>query len=75
MNIEKLEDILREIREREDFLIQLKKKDSILSVVYHSGISSEMRLFDLSKEEVAILKSSSLTRIKQLKGSIKTEIE
>lgn len=72
MKIEELESILKEIREREDFLVSLKKKD-VLNVSYwgHNGApmsGHERRIFTLSEEENKFLLKSSVDIINSLRS-------
>ena len=72
MKIETIEKTLVEIREREDFLVQIQKKD-ILSVSYFSSghhSSANIEIFYLNQTELDFLKSSCITKIKLLKQSI-----
>ena len=76
MKIEKIEETLKEIREREDYLVRLRSGEEMdVCYYYSSGIlmmggSRYSQLFTLSKKEKDFLKSSCITEIKRLKKSI-----
>jgi len=72
MKTEELEKIIKEIREKEDFLRHLKR-GAKLSIAYWS-ISTMYDVFTLSKKELEVLKKSCLLRIKELRKIVKEEI-
>lgn len=73
MKIEEIERTLKEIREREDYLVKLIS-DKDIDVCYYSGGGmyggGRSTLFTLNKEEKEYLKTSCIARIKELKKSI-----
>jgi len=68
MKIEEMEKTLEKIRERENFLVQLKKKNE-MSVHYWSGYS-RYRLYNPNKKELDFLKATCISEIKRLKETI-----
>lgn len=73
MKIEDMEVTLKEIREREDFLVKLKSDEQV-DACYYSGRGmyggGQRSLFTLNEEERNFLKSSCIAEIKRLRKSI-----
>ena len=72
MKIEVIEETLKEIRSREDYLVNLRE-DAKLSVSYYSqgGIrSSNIQVYVLSSGEKEFLKGYCISEIKRLRKSI-----
>ena len=72
METEKLEKIVKEIKEKEDFLYHLENKDCLDIAYWHTRELNSV--FHLSKKELNRLKRLFLLRIKELKEWIKKEI-
>jgi len=72
MKTEEIEKIIKEIKEKEDFLSHLKRGDN-LNIGYWNT-REFLTVFTLSKKESGILKEFSLLRIKELKEIIRDEI-
>jgi len=72
MKIKEIEKVLKEIREREDFLIQLRKKEPISTSYVSLGMcgGNRFEIYELNEEEKQYLKASCITEIKRLKESI-----
>ncbi len=69
MELDCIENIITEIRSREDFLLKIKESDVDLCVSYW-GYSNNVRIFRPSDEEIAFLKQSCLKRIEELKNEL-----
>ena len=72
MKTNELEEIVKEIKERENFLNYLKGGNKL--VIAHKGLSELYSILTLSKEDLDIFKKACLLRIKELKELIKAEI-
>lgn len=76
MKIEDIEKTLKEIREREDYLVRLKDKGEIEVAYYprhglcYVGPGGPSSIYTLNKEETEFLKMVCISEIKRLKKSI-----
>ena len=73
MKIKQIERILKEIREREDYLVNLRSKGELDVCSHCSGAilgGGYIQLFTLNEEEREYLKVSCIAEIKRLKKSI-----
>lgn len=73
MKIEDIENTLRLIRERENYLVALGNKEIAKSGFYVGRYAAEIRLcsvFKLSNEEIEYLKQGCIKEIKRLRQTI-----
>lgn len=72
MKTDELEEIIKEIKEKEVFLAHMKSGTEL--VIGRQTIREVMHVLTLSKEELDMLKKAFLSRIEFLKEKIKAEI-
>lgn len=72
MKTEELEEMVKEIREKEEILEDIKVGNIL--AIGRQGMREFYHVLTLSKEELDVLKELCLSRIKELKEKIKTKI-